>query len=148
MMTMMAMMMIMMMDFPALFAYVRGPDEAFGAATGGDIGGKSILPPLLIPPSLSPLSPTHALIIVSSAVLCCGALLAGVPACRTQALTELEHVPFLKIPGAPIEEVEQLVREKLGSNVVDLNDSLFGIMEELCAGNPLMIIELVSHLKV
>lgn len=65
-----------------------------------------------------------------------------------QALTELEHVHFLKIEGAPPEEVEDLVAEKLGTNVVDISDSLFGLVEELCTGNPLMITELVSHLKV
>lgn len=67
---------------------------------------------------------------------------------RTQALTQLDHVHFLKISGAPPEEVEELVSEKLGTNVVDISDSLFGLMEELCTGNPLMITELVSHLKV
>ena len=55
---------------------------------------------------------------------------------------------FLKISGAPPEEVEELVSEKLGTNVVEISDSLFGLMEELCTGNPLMITELVSHLKV
>lgn len=61
---------------------------------------------------------------------------------------QLEHVRFLKIEGAPTEEVERLVAEKLGDNVVDISDSLFGLVEELCTGNPLMITELVSHLKV
>eukprot|EP00752_Nemacystus_decipiens_P003083 g2855.t2 len=65
-----------------------------------------------------------------------------------KALTELEHVSFLKIDGAPPEEVEELVSEKLGTNVVEISDSLFGLMEELCTGNPLMITELVSHLKM
>lgn len=65
-----------------------------------------------------------------------------------QALVQLEHVRFLKIEGAPPEEVERLVAEKLGDNVVDISDSLFGLVEELCTGNPLMITELVSHLKV
>lgn len=54
----------------------------------------------------------------------------------------------MKIEGAPPEEVERLVAEKLGDNVVDISDSLFGLVEELCTGNPLMITELVSHLKV
>eukprot|EP00903_Cladosiphon_okamuranus_P016576 g15291.t1 len=65
-----------------------------------------------------------------------------------KALTELEHVHFLKISGAPPEEVEELVTEKLGTNVVEISDSLFGLTEELCSGNPLMITELVSHLKM
>lgn len=54
---------------------------------------------------------------------------------------------FLKIEGVPPEEVEELVSEKLGTNVVDIGDSLFGLVEDLCTGNPLMISELVSHLK-
>lgn len=66
----------------------------------------------------------------------------------TQALTEVEHVSFLKIEGAPPEEVEDLVSEKLGANVVDIGTSLFKLVEDLCTGNPLMITELVSHLKV
>lgn len=68
--------------------------------------------------------------------------------CLSQALTELEHVTFLKIEGAPPEEVEALVAEKLGPTVVDIDDPLFKLMEEMCTGNPLIITELVSHLKV
>lgn len=67
---------------------------------------------------------------------------------RTQALTEVEHVNFLKIEGAPPEEVEDLVAEKLGASVVAVGDTLFDLVEDLCTGNPLMITELVSHLKV
>lgn len=65
-----------------------------------------------------------------------------------QALTEVEHVSFLKIEGAPPEEVEDLVSEKLGAKVVEVGDTLFDLVENLCTGNPLMITELVSHLKV
>lgn len=74
-------------------------------------------------------------------------LCAEIACVSVKALTELPHVHFLKIEGVPPEEVEELVSEKLGTNVVDIGDSLFGLVEELCTGNPLMISELVSHLK-
>ncbi|CAM9218617.1 unnamed protein product [Chrysoparadoxa australica] len=63
-------------------------------------------------------------------------------------LCEVDSLVFLKLDGLPPEEVEDLVSEKLGANVVSISDSLFALVEEQCMGNPLIITELISHLKM
>ena len=62
-------------------------------------------------------------------------------------LTEADHVNFLKLGGMPPEEVEDLICEKLGSNVMQISQDLFQFLEERAIGNPSIAVEIVNALQ-
>ena len=63
-----------------------------------------------------------------------------------EALMQLTSVKSLKMDGLPPEEVEVMVRHKLGPRVASIGDRLFPWWK-LCLGNPIAILDVVEKLK-
>ena len=62
-------------------------------------------------------------------------------------LVDADNVSFLKLGGMPPEEVEDLICEKLGTNVRQISQDLFQFLEERAIGNPFIAVEIVNALQ-
>lgn len=64
-----------------------------------------------------------------------------------QALCAAEHTEFLKHDGMPPEESEELIIAEMGPHVAAVSDQIFAMFEDLCFGNPFVIMNLAEHIK-
>ncbi len=72
-------------------------------------------------------------------------LFPSMPSAASKLLLQNRGAIFLKVDGLRHEEVEHLVINQLGA--ASVTSDLLVAVEELCLGNPFVIMELIGHLK-